>query len=72
MPDAETTEAREGGEITTSRRWWLNLQIGLGLAGGAIWFVGAMWGQEFLTGVGCGFIASALVLRLGRKSVSAD
>jgi hypothetical protein len=49
-------------------RWWLNLQIALGLAGGLIWFAGASWSQEFLSGVGCGLIAAALVLRVGRRA----
>ena len=55
-------------ESTTTRRWWLNLQAKLGLAGGLVWFAGALWEQDFLAGVGCGLIASALILRLGRAA----
>jgi len=51
-----------------SFRWWLNLQVALGLAGGVTWFAGAMWEQDFLSGVGCGLIAAALVLRVGRRA----
>ncbi len=47
-------------------RWWLNLQISFALAGAVIWFGGALWDQDFLAGVGCGLIAAALLLRLGR------
>lgn len=49
-------------------RWWLNLQIALGLAGGLTWFAGAMWEHDFLSGVGCGLIAAALILRVGRRA----
>lgn len=49
-------------------RWWLNLQIALGLSGGLVWFVGAMWTHDFLSGVGCGLIAAALLLRIGRRA----
>ncbi len=55
-----------GTDPTTARRFWLNLQVGLGLSGGAIWFAGVALEQDFVAGVGCGFIASALILRLGR------
>lgn len=51
-----------------SFRWWLNLQIALGLGGGVVWFAGARWEQEFLSGVGCGLIAAALLLRVGRRA----
>lgn len=51
-----------------SFRWWLNLQIALGLGGGLTWFAGAMWEQEFVSGVGCGLIVSALALRVGRRA----
>lgn len=54
--------------MNAEARWWLNLQIGLGLAGGLVWFAGAAWEQDFVAGVGCGLIAAALVLRLGRKA----
>ena len=49
-----------------SRDWWLRLQIGLGLAGGAAWFTGALTEQDFVAGAGCGLLVAAVVLRLGR------
>jgi hypothetical protein len=56
-------------EASTSRRdWWLRLQIGLGLAGGATWFTGALMGLDFVAGAGCGLLVAAVVLRLGRTS----
>lgn len=58
-----------GGEVSTATRdWWLRLQIGLGLAGGAAWFVGALIERDFVAGVGCGLLVAALVLRLGRTN----
>ena len=57
----ERTEASTAG-----RDWWLQLQIGLGLAGGATWFVGVLTEQDFVAGAGCGLIVAAVVLRLGR------
>lgn len=55
-------------EVTGTPKFWLDLQVALGLSGGVIWFAGAALEQEFVAGVGCGFIASALILRLGRAS----
>ncbi|WP_420617214.1 hypothetical protein [Candidatus Palauibacter sp.] len=56
-------------EASTSRRdWWLRLQIGLGLAGGATWFIGAFTEQDFVAGAGCGLLVAAVVLRLGRTN----
>lgn len=55
------------GEPTRSVRWWLGLQVGIGLAGGLAWFAGAMLKVEFVAGVGCGMLIAALALRLGRK-----
>ncbi|WP_419937047.1 hypothetical protein [Candidatus Palauibacter sp.] len=49
-----------------NRDWWLRLQIGLGLAGGATWFIGALTEQDFVAGAGCGLLVAAVVLRLGR------
>lgn len=51
---------------TAGRDWWLRLQVGLGLGGAAVWFIGALLEQDFVAGVGCGLLAGALVLRLGR------
>ncbi|MDE2662472.1 MAG: hypothetical protein OXI39_05640 [Gemmatimonadota bacterium] len=54
------------GASTAGRDWWLRLQVGLGLAGGATWFIGAFTEQDFVAGVGCGLLVAAVVLRLGR------
>lgn len=64
------TEIEQGTheEALGAARWWLNLQIGLGLAGGATWFVGAMLEYDFISGVGLGLILAALVLRFGRTA----
>lgn len=56
------------GEPTRSVRWWLGLQVGIGLAGGLAWFAGAMLREDFVAGVGCGMLIGALALRLGRKA----
>lgn len=53
---------------TASARWWLKLQVGLASAGGLIWLGGAMFENEFASGVGLGLIAAALVLRIGRRA----
>ena len=69
--DAEQEVEREdaaGAERLSTLRWWLNLQIALALAGGAVWFAGVRWEQEFLAGLGCGLIVAALLLRLGRAA----
>lgn len=55
-------------EPTSTFRWWLRLQVGLALAGGGAWFVGAAVDQEFVTGAGFGLLIAALVLRLGRQA----
>lgn len=55
-------------EPTATFRWWLGLQVGLGLAGGAIWLLGAVLGEDFLAGTGLGLVIGALALRFGRKA----
>ena len=60
--------SEDAAEASTAvRDWWLRLQIGLGLAGGATWFTGALTEQDFVAGAGCGLLIAAVVLRLGRK-----
>lgn len=49
-------------------RWWLNLQIGFGVAGGLAWLLGAAIEQDFVAGVGCGLLVAALFLRFGRTA----
>lgn len=56
MPDPSTADR--------SARPWLNLQISLGLAGGAVWFLGAMLQQDFVSGLGGGLVLAALLLRI--------
>ena len=55
---------------TATYRWWLKLQLGLALAGGVAWLVGAGTDQDFFTGVGLGLLLAALALRLGRTAAS--
>ena len=55
-----------------SRRWWLSLQIGLGVTGGLTWLAGAALGQDFIAGVGCGLLVAALLLRLGRAAAAGE
>lgn len=55
-----------------SYRWWLNLQITLGVAGGIAWLTGAILEEEFVTGMALGFFVSALLLRFGRRSTPGD
>jgi len=45
----------------------LNLQISLGLAGGAVWFLGVVLGEEFISGLGGGLVLAALLLGLARR-----
>lgn len=64
MPSPSTPDGDRG--------WWLNLQIGFGLGGGAVWFAGAMFEQDFVSGLGAGLIVAALLLRFGRGATTPD
>lgn len=55
-------------EPTGTFRWWLGLQVTLGLLGGAVWLAGAILEEDFISGAGCGLLVAALILRLGRKA----
>lgn len=55
-----------------SFRWWLGLQLGLVLGGGAVWFGGAVLEEDFVSGVGVGLVLAALLLRFGRTSTADD
>lgn len=57
-------------EKTGTVGWWLRLQLGLGLAGGLVWLLGAAAGSDFFSGVGAGLLIAALVLRLGRRAAA--
>jgi len=63
-----TDETKPTVDPTKATAWWLKLQIGLGLGGGAVWFLGTLFEQDFVAGLGCGLIASALILRVGRAA----
>lgn len=63
-PDRGPPRSGEGA----SWRWWLNLQLGFAVTGGAVWLTGAILEQDFVAGVGCGLLVGALLLRLGRKA----
>jgi len=54
--------------VTWSGDPWLNLQISFGLAGGAVWFAGALFDLDFVSGIGVGLVAAAALLRLGRRA----
>ncbi len=56
----------------SSHRWWLNLQIGFGVTGGLAWLVGVAVDQDFISGVGCGLLLAALLLRLGRTAAAGE
>ena len=53
-------------EPTASFRWWLRLQVGMAAAGAVAWLAGVVVEEDFLTGLGCGLLVAALVLRFGR------
>lgn len=53
---------------TKSYRWWLRLQLGIGLGGGAAWIAGVVLEEDFVTGIGLGLFIAALALRLGRRA----
>lgn len=53
---------------TATFRWWLRIQLGLLLAGGVTWLIGAVLEEAFVTGAGAGMLVGALVLRLGRRA----
>lgn len=59
------------GRVDTYR-WWLGLQVTLGVVGGIAWLAGAVLEEEFVTGMGLGFFVSALLLRFGRRSTADD
>jgi hypothetical protein len=53
-----------------SRRWWLLLQFLLGGLGLLAWGAGALFlHEDFLSGLGLGFLVSGLLLRFGRRAV---
>lgn len=54
--------------VPSTRKWWLSLQLGLGLGGGALWLGGKILESEFAAGAGLGLVVAALVLRFGRRA----
>jgi hypothetical protein len=65
-----TGERREvrSGNVTETVGWWLRLQLGLGIGGGAVWVAGTALEADFLAGIGVGLLIAAVVLRLGRRA----
>jgi hypothetical protein len=59
-------------ESTATVGWWLRLQIGLAVGGGAVWLVGAIRDNDFFAGLGAGLLIAALTLRLGRRAAAPD
>lgn len=55
---------------TESKRWWVGLQAGYGLGGGAVWLAGEVSENEFLAGAGLGLVVAALLLRFGRLAAA--
>lgn len=53
--------------MTPTSSPWVNLQISFALAGGAVWFAGALFERDFVSGIGVGLVAAALLLRVGRR-----
>lgn len=59
-------------ETTSARKWWVGLQAGFGLGGGAVWIVGKVMGSEFVAGAGLGLVVAALILRFGRRAAAEE
>lgn len=59
-------------ETTSSERWWVGLQAGYGIGGGAVWLGGKVLENEFVAGAGLGLVVAALVLRFGREAAAND
>jgi len=59
-------------ETTSSRKWWVGLQAGFGLGGGAVWIVGKVLENEFVAGAGLGLVVAALILRFGRRAAARE
>lgn len=55
---------------TSSRKWWVGLQAGYGLGGGAVWVAGKVVENEFVAGAGLGLVVAALILRFGRMAAA--
>ena len=55
---------------TSTRKWWLGLQAGYGLGGGAVWVAGKVTENEFVAGAGLGLVVAALILRFGRMAAA--
>lgn len=54
--------------VPSTEKWWLGLQVGLGLGGGTLWLAGKIVESEFTAGTGLGLVVAALVLRFGRRA----
>lgn len=58
--------------MSAAEKWWLRLQLGLGLGGGGVWLVGKVVDSEFTAGAGLGLVVAALVLRFGRRAAGEE
>lgn len=58
----------DGGGDTAAYRWWLRLQVGLMLGGGAVGVAGLATEEDFVVGVAVGLLAGGLALRFGRRA----
>lgn len=57
---------------TAAKSWWVGLQAGFGLGGGAVWVGGKAVGSEFVAGAGLGLVVAALILRFGRRAADGE
>lgn len=57
---------------TSSRKWWVGLQAGYGVGGGAVWVAGKVLENEFVAGAGLGLVVAALILRFGRRAAAKE
>lgn len=60
------------GHRSAAKSWWVGLQAGFGLGGGAVWVGGKVIESEFVAGAGLGLVVAALLLRFGRRAAARD
>ena len=49
-------------------RYWLRFQMVMAVVGGVLWYVGVLLDSEFTSGLGVGVLASALAIRILRRT----
>jgi hypothetical protein len=58
----------DGDGETAAYRWWLRLQVGLMLGGGAVGVAGLATEEDFVVGAAVGLLVGGLALRFGRRA----